>query len=65
MFRTDAIEGTITYLEKLELDLSTVVPCVAGPKRPHDNVACKDLQADFQKCMQAPGGFKGFGRQSL
>eukprot|EP00667_Euglena_gracilis_P002603 EG_transcript_2608 len=61
MFRTDATEGAISYLESLELDLATVVPCVAGPKRPHDNVPCKDLKADFHRCLQAPGGFKGFG----
>ena len=61
MFRTEATDGAITFLETLELDMATVLPCVAGPKRPHDNVACKDLQGDFQKCMAAPGGFKGFG----
>eukprot|EP00668_Euglena_longa_P015120 GGOE01019170.1.p1 GENE.GGOE01019170.1~~GGOE01019170.1.p1 ORF type:complete len:900 (-),score=293.50 GGOE01019170.1:221-2587(-) len=61
MFRTDATESAIAYLESLQLDLATVVPCVAGPKRPHDNVPCKDLKADFQRCLQAPGGFKGFG----
>ncbi|KAJ9462198.1 Aconitate hydratase 3 [Diplonema papillatum] len=47
--------------EKLELDLATVVPCVSGPKRPHDRIACKDLKTDFQTCMVSPQGFKGFG----
>lgn len=61
MFRTNEAESNIEYLETLTLDMSTVIPCVAGPKRPHDNIACKDLKADFQKCMGAPGGFKGFG----
>jgi len=61
LFHTEATEGSIQYLEHAELDLGTVLPCVAGPKRPQDNVACKDLKADFQRCLQGAGGFKGFG----
>lgn len=33
--------------EILELDLSTVEPCVAGPKRPHDKVPLSLMKADF------------------
>ena len=33
------------YSEKLELDLSTVVPSLAGPKRPQDRVALSDAKA--------------------
>lgn len=51
----------INYSHVLELDLGTVEPCVAGPKRPHDNVLLKDMKKDFQACMGAPNGFKGFG----
>ncbi|EPY23614.1 aconitate hydratase 1 [Strigomonas culicis] len=32
-----------------------------GPKRPHDNVALRDLPKDFKACMSAKTGFKGFG----
>src|SRR5207245_7560291 len=32
-------EGEIAYSQNLELDLSTVVPSVAGPKRPQDRIA--------------------------
>jgi aconitate hydratase len=46
--------------ERMVLDLSTVVPCVSGPKRPHDRVTVKDLKSDFAACMAAPMGFKGF-----
>ncbi|MGD9958981.1 aconitate hydratase AcnA [Nocardioides sp.] len=35
------------YSEKLELDLSTVVPSLAGPKRPQDRVALSDAAAAF------------------
>jgi aconitate hydratase len=44
----------------MELDLSTVKPCVAGPKRPHDRVELANMQKDFQSCMTAPVGFKGY-----
>ena len=46
--------------EVMELDLSTVLPCVSGPKRPHDKVQLSDLSADFKSCLSAPVGFKGF-----
>lgn len=49
------------YTTVLELDLSTVVPCVSGPKRPHDRVSLSDMPADFGKCLTSPVGFKGFG----
>lgn len=44
----------------MELDLNSVVPCVSGPKRPHDRVEVAKLQQDFQSCMTSPVGFKGF-----
>ena len=45
----------------IELDLSTVVPSVSGPKRPHDRVAVSDMKEDFQECLGNKIGFKGFG----
>lgn len=51
----------IDYSHVISLDLSTVEPCVAGPKRPHDNVPLKDMKKDFIGCLGAPNGFKGFG----
>lgn len=45
----------------MELDLSTVVPCVAGPKRPQDKVSVSDVKADFEASLTKPLGFKGFG----
>ncbi|MDQ4048787.1 MAG: aconitate hydratase, partial [Actinomycetota bacterium] len=36
-----------TYSGMLELDLSSVVPSLAGPKRPQDRVALTDAAADF------------------
>jgi aconitate hydratase len=45
----------------MELDLSTVKPCLAGPKRPHDRVELTSMQKDFNACLSAPVGFKGYG----
>ena len=45
----------------IELNLSELVPAVAGPKRPHDYVEVADMQKDFRKCLTSAVGFKGFG----
>jgi aconitate hydratase A / 2-methylisocitrate dehydratase len=39
------------YSERLELDLSTVVPSIAGPKRPQDRVALSDAKAAFRSAL--------------
>ncbi|OIJ28902.1 aconitate hydratase AcnA [Nocardioides luteus] len=36
------------FSEKLELDLSTVVPSIAGPKRPQDRVSLTDAKTSFE-----------------
>ncbi|XP_068164126.1 cytoplasmic aconitate hydratase [Antennarius striatus] len=44
----------------VELDLSTVVPCCSGPKRPQDRIPVSDMKRDFESCLGAKHGFKGF-----
>ncbi len=39
------------YSEKLELDLATVVPSLAGPKRPQDRVSLSDAQGSFRTAL--------------
>ncbi len=39
------------YSEKLELDLSTVVPSIAGPKRPQDRVSLSDAREAFRSAL--------------
>jgi len=54
------------YSASLELDLSTVEPSVAGPKRPQDRVLLSDAAANFQQQLPnllGPGGNKGAARQ--
>ena len=38
----------IRYSKALHVDLSSVQPCVSGPKRPHDRILLQDLKADFE-----------------
>jgi len=41
----------IKYTDVLELDLSDVIPAVAGPKRPQDIVDLKELQKSFHETL--------------
>ena len=52
LFHTSASPEAI-YTQTLELDLATVEPSVAGPKRPQDRVLLKDAAASF--AQQLPG----------
>eukprot|EP01097_Dermamoeba_algensis_P003246 TRINITY_DN2295_c0_g1_i2.p1 TRINITY_DN2295_c0_g1~~TRINITY_DN2295_c0_g1_i2.p1 ORF type:complete len:683 (-),score=198.28 TRINITY_DN2295_c0_g1_i2:215-2263(-) len=61
LFRTYEGEVDPTYSVTLELDLGTVIPCISGPKRPHDRVPLKDVKADFSSCLNNKVGFKGYG----
>ncbi|UNK72404.1 aconitate hydratase AcnA [Microbacterium sp. H1-D42] len=38
-----------TYSEYMELDLSTVVPSIAGPKRPQDRILLSEAKEQFEK----------------
>ncbi len=42
-----------TYSEYMELDLSTVVPSLAGPKRPQDRVLLSESKSAFEKALPA------------
>ncbi len=48
------------YTETLELDLGSVVPSLAGPKRPQDRVALNEMKAVFQKTLTAPIKDRGY-----
>jgi len=47
----DADSEEATYSETLELDLSEVVPSIAGPKRPQDRIALTDAQPAYRKAL--------------
>jgi aconitate hydratase len=40
-----------TFSDTIELDLATVEPSLAGPKRPQDRVALSDAQAAFRRAL--------------
>ena len=39
------------YSEHVELDLSTVVPSISGPKRPQDRISLSDSKSSFDKIL--------------
>ncbi len=51
LFRTDSTVDPI-FSDKLELDLGTVEPTVAGPKRPQDRVALRNAKSSFTKVVE-------------
>ena len=44
-------ETTPRFSQTIELDLSTVVPSIAGPKRPQDRIALSDSKKSFEKVL--------------
>uniref|UniRef100_H3CI89 Cytoplasmic aconitate hydratase n=1 Tax=Tetraodon nigroviridis TaxID=99883 RepID=H3CI89_TETNG len=48
------------FTQVVELDLGTVAPCCSGPKRPQDRVPLSQMKEDFESCLGAKQGFKGF-----
>ncbi|MBA4146530.1 MAG: aconitate hydratase [Verrucomicrobia bacterium] len=55
-------KGQIDYSVNLELDLSTVTPSVAGPKRPQDRIELPKLKEEFVKAFSKPPSESGFGK---
>jgi aconitate hydratase len=60
LFRTAATPDPL-FTDTLELDLATVEPSLAGPKRPHDRVALSAMKDSFRKALTAPVKERGFG----
>ena len=52
------------FSDTLELDMSTVKPALAGPKRPQDRIDLDNMKADWNQSLTAPVGPKGFGLES-
>src|SRR5580693_607798 len=51
LFRTDSTSEPL-FSDKLELDLATVEPTVAGPKRPQDRVPLRQAKSSFTKVVE-------------
>ena len=54
--------GAIDYSQTLSLDLSTVEPSVAGPKRPQDRIPLSQIEPAFDTLMQKPREDGGYGK---
>ena len=55
-------KGDIAYSTDLELDLASVSPSVAGPKRPQDRIELGKLKGEFIKALGKPVPENGFGK---
>jgi aconitate hydratase len=55
-------KGQVNYSVELELDLGTVVPSVAGPKRPQDRIELPNLKREFVSAFAKPASENGFGK---
>ena len=58
LFRTDDTPDP-EYTSTLELDLASIEPCVAGPRRPQDRIALTDVRPAFGRDLPTlvPAGF--------
>ena len=49
--------GEIQYSQLLELELATVQPSVAGPKRPQDRIALPAVKSKFEELLASPAAY--------
>ncbi len=54
--------GEIEYSQLIELDLASVRPSVAGPKRPQDRIELPNMRREFVSAFQRPVAENGFGK---
>ena len=55
LWRGGDVGGEAVYTDTLELDLGSIVPSLAGPKRPQDRVAMADMAAAFDQALELQG----------
>ncbi|MCK5200595.1 MAG: aconitate hydratase, partial [Spirochaetales bacterium] len=48
------------YSSYLKLDLNTIEPSLAGPKRPQDRIPLSKMKPEFHKALKAPASQRGF-----
>jgi aconitate hydratase len=54
--------GSIDYSSVVELDLSSIVPSLAGPKRPQDRIALPQMKETFNTLFSKPVTENGFNQ---
>jgi aconitate hydratase len=60
LFRTDETPDP-SFVDTLELDLSTVEPSLSGPKRPQDRLTLAQVGEEFKAALSRPPSPQGFG----
>ena len=55
-------KGEVDYTNIIELDLATITPAVAGPKRPQDRIELNALKDKFNELFTAPVTESGYGK---
>jgi len=56
-------EGEVDYTVALNLDLATITPSVAGPKRPQDRIELSNLDDRFKELFSVAVADGGYGKQ--
>jgi len=59
LFRSDESQVP-NFTKVLQLDISNVEPCLAGPKRPQDRVPLSEMKESFRRSLQSPVSERGF-----
>ena len=57
-------QGECEYSTLLDLDLASIVPSVAGPKRPQDRIELSNLKSKFCELLLKPVADGGYGKSS-
>ncbi|MET3105529.1 aconitate hydratase [Oxalobacteraceae bacterium GrIS 1.18] len=57
-------KGDIDYTKEVELDLSTVAPSLAGPKRPQDRIEIGNVKSTFSDLFSKPVSENGFNKNA-
>ena len=57
-------KGEVVYSQEIELDLGSVLPSVAGPKRPQDRIELPKLKNEFISAFSKPVTENGFGMKA-
>src|SRR6266702_612564 len=58
-------QGALAYSLDLRLDLGSVAPSVAGPKRPQDRIELPKLKKTFRELLEKPVAESGYGKSKM
>ncbi len=56
-------KGQVDFTKELELDLTSIHPCVSGPKRPQDRIDLPHVKTRFKELLKAPIPSGGYGKE--